>query len=188
MWGGKLQCVSNSSCVFCYIEIKGQDTPLPALRERDMYLLQQQHWASYSWESNALPVTTLIYPLNAWEFTWRFKTPTHIFARPVCPPPASSFTVHWAHLPRLVLLFNWDLLQPWSTSLSSEHGVPHTTSDTAQDTNLGVTQKDISTPDLQGGMSLHPQAAGQEEALHQVPSRDGAVRSCGGTGNFGQGY
>lgn len=28
----------------------------------------------------------------------------------------------------------------------------------------------------------------QEEALHRVPSRDGAARSCGGTGHFGQDY
>lgn len=85
-----------------------------------------------------------------------------------------------------VLLFNWELLRPRSTPPSPEHGVTHTPSNRAQDTNLSATQKGISTLDLQGDMRLHPQAAGQEEALHRVPSRDGTVRSYGGTGHFGQ--
>lgn len=130
--GGKLQCVSDCSCVFCYTEIKGQVTSLPALRERDMYLLRQLHRASYSWECNALPVTTLVYPLKAWKVTWHLENATHTFASPVLPSPASSFTVHWAHLHRFVLFLNWKLLQPGSASLSSERAVTNATSDSAQ--------------------------------------------------------
>lgn len=129
---------------FATLRLKGRSP----LRERDTYLLGQLHRASYSWESNALPVTTLIYPLKAWEFTWHFETATHTLASPARPSPASSFTVHWAHLQRLVLLFNWELLWPGSTCLSPEHGVTHTPSNNAQDKDLSATQKDISTPDL----------------------------------------
>lgn len=48
--------------------------------------------------------------------------------------------------------------------------------------------KDISTPELQGDRSTCPQAAGQEAALYQEPSRGAAVGLCRGTGCFGQGY
>lgn len=183
MWGGKLECVSNCSCVFCYIEFKGQVTPLPALRERDMYLL---NGASYSWESNALPVTTLIYPPKGWEFTWHLETATHTRANPARPSPASSFTVHCAHLQRLVILFHWELLQPGGTSPSSEHGVTHTPSNSAQDTFKCNPKGHLHTRSAGRHETAPP--GSQEEVLHRVPSRDGAVRSWGGTGHCGQDY
>lgn len=48
--------------------------------------------------------------------------------------------------------------------------------------------KDISIPELQGDRRTCPPGSRQEAALYQEPSRGAAVRLCGGTGCFGQGY
>lgn len=45
---------------FATLRLKG----MPALRERDVCLPGCLCRASYSWECNALPVTTLVYPLT----------------------------------------------------------------------------------------------------------------------------
>ena len=163
--GGKLQCVSDCFCIFCYTEIKGQVTSLPALRERYMYLPRQLHRASYSWECNALPVTTLVYPLKAWKVTWHLETATHTFASPALPSPASSFTVHWAHLHRFVpLLLNWKLLQPGSASLCSERGVTNTTRNSAQ-TQIKVQPKGHLPSRPAGRRDCTPRQQGRRQLL-----------------------
>lgn len=143
-----------------------------------MYLPRQLHRASYSWECNALPVTTLVYPLKAWKVTWHLENATHTFASPVLPSPASSFTVHWAHLHRFVLFLNWKLLQPRSTSLSSERAVTNTTSDSAHTQIKSAMQRPSPhqtcretsdcTPRQQGKRQLLIKSQGEMLPLHPV--------------------
>lgn len=65
--------------------------------------------------------------------------------------------------------------------LWAPHGMTNTTSNSAQH-KLTCDPKATSRPDLEGDMSVQPQAAAQEAALDQKPSSRAAVSPCGGTG------
>lgn len=143
--GGKLQCVSDCFCAFCYTEIKGHVTSLPALRETDVYLPRCLCRASYSWECNALPVTTLVYPLTTWKVTWHSETAMHIWQSLL----HSAFTALTATDSYSI----WEL----HTSLHSE--INRTNATPRQ--NIKCNPKYIFTPDLRRDRRQHSKIAGQ---------------------------